>query len=52
MNSARGCAPDSEAAIVAVNGAGESAERGETVNSDIEPADSATVSIEGEGQAN
>ena len=32
---------------MAVNGASETAERGETINSDTEPADSAIVSVEG-----
>ena len=32
---------------MAVKGASETAEREETVNSDTEPADSATVSVEG-----
>ena len=32
---------------MAVNGADETVEEGETVNSDTEPADSATISVEG-----
>ena len=42
-----GSAPNSGAAAVAVNGAGEIVERGETVNSDTEPAEYVAVSVEG-----
>ena len=41
------CASDSGAVDVAVKGISETTERGEAVISDIKPADSATVSVEG-----
>ena len=35
---------------MAVSGTGETAEKGETVNSDTEPADSTIVSVEGKAR--
>ena len=47
MDGACRCTSDSRAVDVAVKGISETAERGEAVISDTEPADSTTVSIEG-----
>ena len=51
MNGALGCAPNSGAAAVAIEGACKTAEVGETVNLDMEPTDFATV-CKREGHAN